>query len=256
MKKYAAPFVCITAAFVSLFSSSSRAETALPDTITLGATAWCPYTCDEQRPGITTEYLRLLLGSMGVGLQVKMLPWSRAISEAESGELDGLLTLVKEESDQLLMTSVPTMSYQSCFYVSSTSSWHYSGPDSLAQIHLGAVMDYGYGEEVDSYLHSNKENEQMVTLISGNDTAERLAMMLLGGRIDAYIADRNVSLWLRKSGLYTRKETEAGCLDVKNFYLGINPQRGWAKALIQRLDQELDKPENKTRLEQIKALYR
>ena len=251
-------------ALSALPASYSVAQTGeLPKEIFLGATEWCPYSCGDvdttlnppHKPGIVTEYLRYILAKYGVAVNVEILPWSRAVSEAEGGLLDGLLTAVHEEVETLSLTDVPTMSYQSCFYVLNTNRWQYQGTDSLAGMHLGAIAGYGYGQEIDPYLEEHAQREDIVTQISGQNGKERLPMMLYGHRIDAYLADRHVEAWRLTSSGSQADIHSAGCIAEEPFYVAFNPQKKWTKDIIGLLNQEFSDPENQAHLKEIIRRY-
>ncbi|MAD45546.1 MAG: hypothetical protein CMI02_14815 [Oceanospirillaceae bacterium] len=247
-----------------LSGQGAAAEQALPQTLTMAATEWCPYTCGDEgsttstdrHPGIVVEYIQWLLHKQGIRLKVEILPWSRAVSEAEAGLVDGLLTAVRGEVNSLLLTSQPTMSYQSCFFVDTDNAWQYQGVSSLAGMHLAAIAGYGYGSEVDGYLLQHAGSEDVVTLVRGRNGLQRLPMMVKGGRIDAYIADKNVEAWRNLSSGGVMPVNNAGCIPAEPFYLALTPHRAWADTLLEHLNQSLQQADNQQQLKRIIDQYR
>lgn len=244
-----------------LTSVSVQAEPTpsdLPSTLTLGATEWCPYTCSNRAgaPGIVAEYLQHILQSEGIELDVMFLPWSRAVSAARSGQLDGLLTLVAGEAGGLLMTKTPTMFHQDCFFTTPDSDWQFADITSLQGILLGAVKDYGYGGRIDSYIASRRHDASHVLLLNGRQPELRLQKMLASQRIQVYLSDRNVAGWTQRQSKDSAPLRNAGCEAEVPFFLGLSPLRRWSKTLLEMLNKRLASPASQQLLRKIAAEYR
>lgn len=85
--------------FALAASLPCAAKEAPVETLNLAAADWCPYSCaSPSQPGFIAEALREILSLNGIELTVTVLPWSRAIKEAELGLYDGLLTAVESEA--------------------------------------------------------------------------------------------------------------------------------------------------------------
>ena len=59
-------------------------------------------------------------------------------------------------------------------------------------------MDYSYGDELDKYIEGNKDNEDRIHIVTGDDALTTLIKMLNAGRIglfaeDASVADYSIS---------------------------------------------------------------
>lgn len=230
-----------------------RAE--LPDRITLGGTDWCPYTCTASHGdlGIVPKYLHQILADKGIELTVRIMPWSRAIREANAGNIDGLITAVVGEAPELLLTSTPTMTYQDCFYTKKMDSWTYNGVDSLATRTLAAIQDYGYSPTLDAYLANHKGN---VVLISGDNVQKRLHNMLTTGRVDTFIAEKRVHrLSVIKADGALRPIRQTTCLPETPFYLAIQPSRPWSKQLVDFLNQALATEAAQNKRQSLVTLY-
>ncbi|WP_419810938.1 hypothetical protein [Bacterioplanoides sp.] len=253
--------VIVSAAFLFFLFPVYALSTGLPQQLTLAATHWCPYSCSPDnhpltssaaaKPGIVSEYLSQQLSHNGIELQIRFLPWSRALAEANSGTVDGLLTAVPEESGELLLPDVPISTYQDCLFTHPDSQWHYQGLSSLSEVRLAYIQDYGYNEPVHSYI-LNPANREQLFEVSGADPGHRLVRLVMAGRADVLIEEKRVTQWAQQTVQLDLSDTpsfpplrQAGCLEAKPFYLAINPQHPSADALIQlfnRLFSDTDHP--------------
>ena len=220
----------------------------IPETLYLASTDWCPYACQNngRKKGIAFDYVQYLLAQYGRKIQIVFLPWSRAIQEVNNGNSDGLLTAVPSESPELLFTHQPLMTYQMCFYGLPSALWQYTNKDSLVQVTIGVMADYGYGEPLDSFIADNTHNN--IVQLAGSEGIGRLVLMLEKNRIAALIEDANVMNWhLQNNDKHTVKQL--GCLSQNPFYLALSPKLPWAASLIHLLDRSLSDPTNISWLE-------
>ena len=233
---------------------STSAE--LPQTLRLAATDWCPYSCNsENQPGIVTEYITQMLAPYNINVKVQILPWSRAIRNANKGDVAGLLTAVPSEAPDLRFTTVPTMSYRVCFFSREESDWSFNTSTSLENRTLGASLNYSYGEEVDPYIQKNNDN-RFVYLISGDDKIARFSAMLRSNRLDSFIEDQYVAEWkMNKLKVKPDGIKNSGCLPSHPFFFAINPDLAWGDELIDLLNQLFSKDENKVLLQKIIQRY-
>lgn len=227
---------------------------AIPKTVTLASTDWCPYVCDKQtnKPGIIHEYLTLILKEQGIQLNIEFNPWHESVKKAELGQVHGLLTATRDEAPELLFTTTPTANYQVCFITKRNQNWLYKNTNSLYGITLGSIKGYGYGENVDQYIKDYAQNPNMKIIENGG--IERLNDMLFSGEINAFIDDSLVVLWLLKDK--NVKVKLAGCLERKPFYLAVNPKLPWANKFTQLMNRILKEDANKKALHAIKLKYR
>ncbi|MFT7111035.1 MAG: polar amino acid transport system substrate-binding protein [Psychrobacter glaciei] len=227
----------------------------IPSTVTLAATDWCPYTCENQtnnNPGIVHEYLSEVLQQSNIKLNIEYYPWHESIKKAQLGEVDGLLTAVVEEAPSLYFSTVPTYNYQVCFITRSNSNWIYKGTSSLNKIVLGSIKGYGYDDEIDQFIKYNSEKPNMKIVDSGG--LEQFNKMLFENKIDAYLDDSRVVLWALRDS--KRKVKLSGCLKRKPFYLAVNPNLPWANEFIALINKSLSDPINLQLLNSIKQNYR
>jgi polar amino acid transport system substrate-binding protein len=177
-------------------------------------TEWCPYNCvDNNRPGIISEYVELIVKRSGMKADITLVPWSRAIQGVKDGEYDVLMSCGENDSKGLIK-STKVLDYQMCFFTLPSNNWGYKGVESLNFVQLGSVQDYAYGEPLDSYFTKERTN---TSIIKGEKTHLRLGEMLNSSRIDAFIADKILTKYI-----FGSKYREAGCLEPSPLYLGFN----------------------------------
>ncbi len=214
----------------------------IPKSLKLATTDWCPYACkNNTNRGIVVDYVEALLVTEGIVSEVEFFPWSRAIELVRRGEYHALLTAVPSEAPGMLFTSVPTLSYEVCYFTNRSSSWQYQGVESLKKVNLGVVQSYSYGEPLDSYIQY-EVSVSNITVLNGDRAIDRLFNMIASQRIDVLVDDRFVVNWKVKNLKSLTGEEfalrNAGCMDSSPFYMAVNPELTWAqdfKVLMDRL---------------------
>lgn len=224
--------------------------------IKLAGTDWCPYTCDySKHPGFVSEFIKTLLEHQGIELHIDLMPWPTALEKANRGEYDGLITAVQAEAPDFVFTRIATDIQRSCFYTSRSNNWTYQGLASLKGQRIGVISGYGYGSPVDAWIASTPDQHELY--ISDKKSALiDLLNRLESGEITALIEDRYVISHV----LYRQKRDSnflkpAGCLADNPFYLAMNPKSPYAKQIIEMLDKELGKEQNKKLKDFIKSRY-
>jgi len=208
----------------------------------LASTHWCPYVCEsEQAPGFIAEYMADLLKRDGIELEVKVLPWARAVNEAREGRYQGVLTAVQAESPGFPLTKIPNGDYQLCFYRSTHSDFHYDNRESLANIVVGAIKGYGYDDPIASMKVSPRVDEKLLE-ISSETPLLALIQMLKANRIGTLIEDKAVMEYTLKQ-MHIKGVEEAGCQPAKPFYLALSPSFQDKALMMQRIEKLLAQPE-------------
>ncbi|NMP30702.1 transporter substrate-binding domain-containing protein [Thalassotalea sp. M1531] len=220
--------------------------------LSLATTAWCPYTCNFEpfEFGIIGHYITQVLAKHNINVHIQSYPWSRAINLANSGAVDGLLTAIKSEAPNLLLTDTPITDYQVCFFTRNNQDWRYKIPLDFTGMRLGVIQDYGYGEPLDSYILKSSA-ESLVIKISGDLGTKRLVDMLLNDRIDIFVEDKKVVAWqLAQHNTSQSFLRNAGCLPKQPFYLALYPNDK-NRRLIDLLNQLLEDEENQQTLQSL-----
>ena len=244
-----------------LLLSLSSVTNADPKTITIGADPWCPYNCDPaaEAQGLMVDIAKEALALSWFSLEYQVINWARAKRLVQSGQLDGIIGMVRTDSSEPLyfFTDTPLGQSQICFYRRADDDWVYQSIESLGKRKFGWINDYRFGGNLamDRWVDEHIENGQVVT-ISGTDLHQRLIKLLQINRIDTFAEDKNVITYeLKKSGLEKQIKI-SGCMKlVENVHLAFSlksqNKENWAKALESGIDQ-LDK---NGRLNEILSFY-
>ncbi|MBT4286840.1 MAG: transporter substrate-binding domain-containing protein [Deltaproteobacteria bacterium] len=213
--------------FVFLFSPSN----AQAKDLLVAGTEWCPYNCvDKNRPGIISEYVKLIAKRIGMKAIIELLPWSRAIIDVKSEKYNVLMSAGESDSKGLIK-SMKLLDYQMCFFTLHSSNWNYKGVKSLNLIRLGIIQDYAYGEPLDSYLAKKRTN---TIILTGQKPHKRLSSMLDISRIDTFVADRILINYI-----VGNKYRKAGCLKSSPLYLAFNKK--YNREIINKTNSEISK---------------
>lgn len=110
--------------------------------------------------------------------QIEVLPWRRALQQAEDGEVDGIFTVIQSPARQQAFFITPmlvTSGYD--FYTLRSSNFHYSQPDDLRGRLVGVYGPSGTSFVLQESLKNTPNVE--VKLVTNN---HRLLLMLNAGR--------------------------------------------------------------------------
>lgn len=169
---------------------------ARADHLRMGVGDWCPYVCNpataDGREGYLVDIFREIFENAGVSVETVFLPFARNIQMNRTGQLDGIIGVYRTDVRDFYFPSVHLGKGYSHFYTLRDSDWRFRDESSLASLtSLGSVKGYDYGSELlQRFIDSRPERNRVVT---GNDPQQRLAQLLLRGRILAFVEDNNVA---------------------------------------------------------------
>jgi polar amino acid transport system substrate-binding protein len=186
---------------LSIFVSILRAEN---ETIVIGADSWCPINCEpnSDNPGYMIEIAKKTFKEQAVKIEYQVMPWSRAIIEAEKGNIQAIVGAFKGDAPHFIYPQEELGLIGNSFFTHVHNDWYFQNVDSLKQIILGTIKGYEYGDTVSQYL-ANKENLGKVVEITGaKNVLHRSFKMLLANRIDV-IVEADIVFWYqaRKANL-------------------------------------------------------
>lgn len=178
---------------LSLFVSIIRAEN---ETIVLGADIWCPVNCapNSERPGYMIEIAQKIFKEQMVNVEYRVMPWSRAIVEAEKGNIQAIVGAFKGDAPHFVYPQEELGLIGNSFFTHVYNSWHFQGIDSLEQIVLGTIKDYEYGDTVNQYVANKKNAGKIVEMTGDKNVLSRSMDMLISNRIDV-IVESDVVFW-------------------------------------------------------------
>jgi len=237
----------MSAILIGIISATAIAEDSpLPKSLNLTATHWCPYVC-QRDGGAVAKYVGEILARYNVSLNIRVVPWSRAIDQAKQGVSDGLLTVGATEAKALSYTHTPIGYYQTCFITQRNNQWSYEKPLRLDGVTLGLVQGYAYGVELNSLVEKKLD---AIFMISGSNVLPRLISLLYKNRVDIIALDiREFQRILESHLMGAMRLKPVGCLTPEPYYLALNRALLGRGQLIKVLDKAFAVPANQRRLQ-------
>jgi polar amino acid transport system substrate-binding protein len=199
--------------FLLLFSTPSLAGDE-GQAISIVADEWCPFNCslEAEKPGYVVELAKEIFAPYGIEVKYDILPWARALQGTEDGTYDAVIGVTKSESSKLIFPKEISGVSLYKFYVSTDSKWNYKNTNSLKDVTLGVIKDYGYGK-LDKYINDHQNENSLVQILSSDDAASLNIKKLNAGRISATYGDEFVTEYTIKDLGLTGKIRQAGTIN-------------------------------------------
>lgn len=212
-------------------------------TVTLVADEWCPFTCRDhpKHQGVLVEKAAAALNAEGIQTKYFELPWSRAISEVRRGKYDGLVGTGLGETPDFHFPAEPLAIAHHSFFTLPSSTWKYTGLNSLDDVRIGVIQDYSYGGLYEDYIDANQDDVTRVVVLRGNKVLPRLVKMLELGRIDALVAEERVLNYHFLSQGQQNPLRYAGLANEEGLYVAFSPALEDGAALAEALERGLSK---------------
>ncbi|MFO7752439.1 MAG: transporter substrate-binding domain-containing protein [Desulfobacteraceae bacterium] len=171
---------------------------ARENTIVLAADPWPPYYGPGLlNGGFVSEVVEQSFYRAGYRLEVRFVPWKRAMESSRRGESDGLLgAFYKKSREKYFVYSDPVFETRMVFFAKKDRQIRCSGLEDLSGYRIGVIRGYRYSEEFDSADYLLKEE------VTGMEQNIRKTLM---GRIDVFIGSRDVVLELLRTGFPEHK---------------------------------------------------
>jgi polar amino acid transport system substrate-binding protein len=219
------------------------------------ADPWCPYVCEPEsdKPGFMVEIARTIFGKAGHTIHYKNEPWARVIKNTTNGKINGAFGAFKSDAPGHIFAKEELGVSTILFYVEKGTSWKYSGPASLANVTLGVIRGYSYGDEVDAYVQKYRKNSKRVQV---SNTLDSLVKKLMVGRIDAFPDDRMVVEWYLEQKNLSGKLQEAGlAVEAKELYIAFSPKLQSSKEYADILSKGIETIRKNGELSRILSRY-
>jgi len=243
--------IVLTLCLLQVFTYSSL----YADTITLVADDWCPINCtpNSSAPGYVVEIARQVFEAAGHTVEYQYLSWNRALAEVSSGEYVGAIAATPKELPKGIFPDEALGSYGNDFIVKKGSKWRFTSMSDLKGVNLAVIQGYNYGKNMSAYIVNNPGK---VIQMGGNDAVRRILLMMLKGRIDVYLEDRNIAFYTAKQHDLTDKFEIAGSEGKPiNFYIGFSPAIAQSKTYSQILSDGIVRLRNSGELKIILDKY-
>lgn len=225
--------------------------------VILAADPWCPYNCisGAAPEGYMVDLAREALGLAGFELTYVNMSWARALEQAESGYIDGVIGAFTTDAPGFTFPEEHLGISHIELYTEPGQNWRYEGIDSLQDQTLIALNGYSYSPELDDYILRNRDNQKRVWILSGPAPLERAIRLVLEHRSDVLPEDRDVMAWTlhhRLPGVQLRK---AGALHQTPVYIAFSPATPRSAELADALSRGIRELRASGRLAEILAGY-
>lgn len=225
----------ILATAVVTLAAQALAQT----TVSVRADYWYPYNGDpaDAKPGYAIEILKAVFEKGGGKLDYAVMPWKRAVSDAEKGGVNGVIGALKSDTPDFVFPEEPIGLSENTLFMKKGSSLTFTGLDSLKGKRLGVVNGYSYSEKLDEYIKQNQGNAQAIDESTGDNPVEQAIRKLQAGRIDVFVEGKTV-FWAQvaKMGLSKDDFVEVAKVnEAEPLYVSFSPKKDDAKALAAKL---------------------
>lgn len=234
------------------------APAARAETLVLAADPYCPYNCiaEERLPGFMVDIAAEALAEDGHKVEYRVLPWSRALSEARAGRVAGAIGVgIGDGAGLVLHLDEPAAETRQMVLSRSGEVVTWQGTDTFAGRRLGVIADYSHGETIDRYVNVHRFKSDAVVIVHGDDALERILRLMLAGRIDLAVSDFAVTVFAtRRLGL-SREVAMVPTGRSMPLFVGFSPERPDAQSLARRMVSSIRTMRRTGRLASILSRY-
>lgn len=211
------PLLILAMAFISFYSAQSNSE----ETVNLSAFEACPYVCTgEDNDGVLISLVREILKDEAYKLRIHILPYPRALKMTKNGAFDGIIGIQQKWHFNFIYPTKSIGRYQYNFYTSSSSTWNYTGLNSLYTQRIGIEKGLSYGI-FDSFIKRYADSANQLQFIHGHNILNRKLELLRLNRIDAFVADKNALDWYVRNNK-NNELREAGSFPMDDIFIGFH----------------------------------
>lgn len=146
------------------------------------------YKEDQQVKGIAVDIIREAFGRLSQPIEIKLLPWPRAISYIENGKADAIFTAFKNPHRETFADYSKEVLFPQTIslFVRSDSNIVYDGQiTSLQSYSISVINKVSYGQLFDTAV-----KEGVLTKIKISNSGKQSAKMLLAQRVDIWISNK------------------------------------------------------------------
>lgn len=193
--------------------------------LVLGSDQFCPYVCagGSQPAGYLVDFARAVLEPAGFHVVIDLQPWSRAMRNVATGQMDGLLAVSESRSQGLVRSpalgvdSVGFMSAKPLQPITAANLYQLNGLR-IAQVDPKLTDP---NTPFDRYIHSRMSRDDgTIVSVSSDNPAAQMVKMLLAGRVDLVI-DNPVVLAFTAKQLEAPELLLSGHFNAKPLYIAF-----------------------------------
>ena len=187
-------------------------------------------------------------------IKFEIIPWARAIATTRVGEHDAIIATFKQEAPGFTFPQQSIGLAQNRFFTQPNNlAWVYRGTDSLINLRIGVIKGYSYGKEINDFIALHPEN---IHYAHGNNPLRMNIKMLLAGRLDAIIEDRNVLAYAVNKMKLSKPFREAGQAgEPEALYMGFSPNSEHSEEYAKLFDQGMRRLRESGELNEILSQY-
>ncbi|GEM_PF-315526 len=205
--------------------------------VSVATSEWSPHASapDSPTPGYMIEIAGAIFKKAGVKMNYQIMPWARALIAVKGGGLDGVVATDPESEPTLLFHKEPLGQYQDALIGPTSLAWKYEGVESLSKVTVGVEAEYGFAEDVNSYIL--KPGNDKVQTISSDDVPETALNMMDRKRIDLFYNDVSVFNWkIKQKGLDSSQYKAFHTFRAGSLFIGFSPKSPNAQKYADLLD--------------------
>lgn len=238
----------------ALIGISGLSVHAAQDSFTVAADPWCPFNCtpNSSRPGYMVELLTLILKPHGYSVRYKILPWNRAVANAESGEIDGVLAAGEEDATKLLLHKTPIGMSAQAYAVRRGDEFDWTDANSLGSRRLEIIKGYDYGPDVMGWI---ERNPRQTELSYGETPLQSGLKKLLARRSDVVVNNISVLRYTLKDLDLSEAFTVRPTGKQVPLFIGLSPKNPQTKRLAGLLDEGITRLRKSGELKAVMAAY-
>lgn len=175
-------------------------------TLVVAADVWCPYNCEPEAElqGYLLDVLRAVFSPLGIQIEYRVMPWTRALVETERGLVDAAVGVVRGNHGRNLIGEEPLGRDETVLIVRAGEEFQFSRPQDLDDMAIGVIAGYSYDGlgPFDAYLAIRHVEDSDIYIIHHDQPLQSLFSMLGDGRIDVFPENRYVATYaIRQLGL-------------------------------------------------------
>lgn len=220
----------------------SAAAVASADDIRIRADPWLPYSGGSEMnpPGYMVEMAIAIAKAHGHTVQYRTMPWANALEMVRAGSADCVVGAYRSDAEDFEFPKAGWGPSGNVFWGLAENPWRFTGVDSLADVRIGVIEEYSYGDELDEYIKAHADDQARLEIVPAVGRGiVRLMARLIGKRIDTFIEDRSVLAYAVEQAKMDPARIislgQAG--DVESVYIACTPADPRGRAYADLFDQ-------------------
>ncbi|WP_172972017.1 substrate-binding periplasmic protein [Roseibium aquae] len=221
--------------------------------LVFAADEWCPVNCTpgSEKPGFMVEIARAILEPKGYSVRYETINWARALLYTRQGHYDGVFGALREDAPDFVFPRQPMGQTRVGLFKRADSPWRYVDETSLDGRSVGLILDYAYGEDLETLL----EKRTIPSYQGGDAPLDINLRKLAAGRIDLVIEDVNI-FWNKAEDMELRDQFElAHVFSEEDIFLALSPAKPHSAHLAEVLSTGLDQLRASGEIDEIMTRY-